>query len=134
MPMRVPVPPTLAANATANIIMLLETEYGKKSRNLRAWPLRNELFWTSIIKMWKLCSRGGGGKALVAGPLKTDRYFFAVSLTIPALGNTLISSSIFVYVATSPAPATGSPAPLTCKCGVKKSQRIVGGEDATVII
>ena len=26
---------------------------------------------------------GGGGKALVAGPLKKDRYFLAASLSIP---------------------------------------------------
>ena len=32
--------------------------------------------------MWPLSSRGGGVKALVAGSLKKDCYFFAASLKI----------------------------------------------------
>ena len=31
--------------------------------------------------MWPLSSREGGGKALVAGPLKKELYYFASSLS-----------------------------------------------------
>ena len=43
-------------------------------REVRAWPQRKKNFFEALKKfppkMWSLSLRGGGFKALVAGPLK----------------------------------------------------------------
>jgi len=49
---------------------------------VRAWPLRKKSVFEDLKKilgnfLWPLCS-----KALVTGPLKKYRYFFAVYLTV----------------------------------------------------
>ena len=52
---------------------------------VRAWPLRKNTVFEALKKSGKNLAtklERGGGKALVAGPLKKDRYFFAASLTV----------------------------------------------------